>query len=89
MSDADQAYRKRVKGAGFAFGLAMRASRNRSLLDRTARWLLGRMLKPLDGREPVVIEQPGYDPAELDRYERGELGDAPLRPFSVVRERWA
>ena len=46
------------------------------------------MLKPLDGQETAVIERPGYDPAELARYERGELADAPLRsPANTQRDK--
>ncbi|PZR36694.1 hypothetical protein [Caulobacter segnis] len=72
MNEREKAYRKRVKGAELGFALATRATRNRTLLDKLARLMLDKMIKPVSGQEERVVDDRGYDPAELARYERGE-----------------
>ena len=68
----ERGYRRRVRAASLGFWLAQRASRNRTCLDRLARRLLGRVLRPVDGQDEMVLANPGYDAEELARYERGE-----------------
>lgn len=56
--------------------MASRGSRNRSPLDRLCRAAVSRLsaLPPEDDfmRDPLVDNDLGYDPEELDRYQRGE-----------------
>lgn len=80
MSAPDAGYRRRVQAANVGFWLASRASRNRTLLDRLARLVLRRMIQPVSGQDELVLANPEYDPAELERYERGEIADAVARP---------
>ena len=55
--------------AKVGFWLVKRASRNRSWLDRR---LLGKILRFEFDLYDMVISDRGYDPAELERYQRGE-----------------
>ncbi|MCF4164114.1 hypothetical protein L2U69_00460 [Zavarzinia compransoris] len=65
------AYALRALAAKAGFALAKRASRNQTLLDRLARRLLGRVLRfDFDLDEMVLMDQ-GYDPDELERYQKG------------------
>lgn len=69
-------YWLRVGMAKGAFILARRASRNLTWSDRLIRVLLDRVLKfNFDLDEMVILDQ-GYDPDELERYQRGESVDA-------------
>ncbi|NCF20031.1 MAG: hypothetical protein GWP63_17490 [Haliea sp.] len=56
--------------------MAARSSRNRSLLDRLCRRALNRLtaLPPEEDfmRDPLIDNDEGFDPEELDRYQRGE-----------------
>lgn len=58
-----------------AFTLAKRASRNQSWSDRAIRRLLGRVLEFNFDLDEMVLADQGYDPDELDRYQRGEIPD--------------
>ncbi len=69
-------YWVRVAMAKGAVVLAKRASRNQSWSDRLIRRLLDRVLKfNFDLDEMVLLDQ-GYDPDELERYQRGEIPDS-------------
>lgn len=85
MSGDDKAFRRSVRIAGVGFWLASRASRNRSLLDRMARRVLGRLLGPVGGQDDMVLDNLAYDADELELYERGEIPDAVARPEVSMR----
>ena len=57
-------------------GMAARSSRNRSPLDKLCRVAVNRLstLPPEDDfmRDPLIDGDLGFDPDELDRYQRGE-----------------
>ena len=56
--------------------MAARSSRNHSLMDRLCRIALNRLtaLPPGDDfmRDPLIDNDEGFSPEELDRYQRGE-----------------
>lgn len=62
-------YSVRVVLAKVAFGLAKRASRNRTLADRASRLILERVLKFNFDLDEMVLTDQGYDPDELTRYQ--------------------
>ena len=76
MSKLNKADRKRERDAKLLIWLAARASRNQSPLDRLCLWIVDRALRraPEEDfmRDPIVDENEGFDPDELDRYQRGE-----------------
>ena len=78
MSKLSRTERKRERAAKLLIWLADRASRNRSLLDRLCRLLVDRVSRraPHEDfmRDPIVDGNEGFDPDELDRYQRGESG---------------
>ena len=57
-------------------GMAARGSRNRSTLDKLCRAAVSRLSAPSPDddfmRDPLVDNDLGFDPEELDRYQRGE-----------------
>ena len=60
-----------------AFGLWMagRSARNRTLVDRLCRRMMTRVLEPPGEdfmRDPIIDAHEGFDPDELERYQRGE-----------------
>lgn len=60
----------------FGVWMAGRSSRNQNLVDRACRAMLEKMthVEPEDDfmRDDFVDKDMGYDPDELDRYQRGE-----------------
>lgn len=56
--------------------MAGRSSRNRTPLDKICRFLVTRLtaVKPEDDflRDPLIDNDEGFDPDELDRFQRGE-----------------
>lgn len=56
--------------------VADRASRNNTAWDRACRWLLRKVtyIEPAKDfmRDPIIDNDEGFDPDELDRYQRGE-----------------
>jgi hypothetical protein len=68
--------KKQEKSAQRMIWLAGRASRNRSLLDKACRWMVTRAthVTPEEDfmRDAFVDNDQGFDPAELDRFQRGE-----------------
>lgn len=77
MSGADpRARRAAERNARIANWLGQRASRNTGVVDRMCRWLLDRAMTvaPEDDwmRDDWVDNDMGYDPDELERYQRGE-----------------
>lgn len=64
--------------ASLGLWMAGRSARNRTLVDRLCRRVMTRMLEPSGEdfmRDPVIDEHEGFDPDELDRYQRGELAE--------------
>jgi hypothetical protein len=64
-------YTQRVVIAQVGFWLAKRASRNKSWLDRISRRLLDRILRFQLKLDDMVVQDQGYDPEELERYQQG------------------
>lgn len=56
--------------------MAGKSSRNKTPLDKLCRFLLNRLtaVKPEDDflRDPLIDNDQGFDPDELDRFQRGE-----------------
>lgn len=76
MSADEKALRKRERSAALMMWMAKRSSYNRSLLDKACRWAVNRAttLPPEEDflRDPLIDNDEGFDPDELDRYQRGE-----------------
>lgn len=64
-------YLIRVALAKVGFALAKKASRNQTWFDRLARKLLERVLYFNFDLDEMVLTDQGYDPDELERYQRG------------------
>lgn len=68
--------RRRERSARITLWLAQRASRNKSFLDRLCRKLLARATRKEAHqdfmRDPLIDNDTGFDPDELERYQRGE-----------------
>lgn len=78
MAASEKELRRREFGARLAMRMAARSSRNRTLLDRLCRLLIDKAMRrdPHEDfmRDPEIDNDPGFDPDELDRYQRGEGG---------------
>ena len=65
-----------VWSSKFAIWMAGKSSRNKTVSDKICRFLLVRMtsVKPEDDflRDPLIDNDKGFDPDELDRFQRGE-----------------
>ncbi|CAA0121196.1 Uncharacterised protein [Halioglobus japonicus] len=76
MSARERWLRKQERSARLAAFLAARSSRNKSLSDKICRYLVNRAtaVKPEDDfmRDPLIDNDMGFDPDELDRFQRGE-----------------
>lgn len=76
MSRFYSADRRRELSAKLLIWLAARASRNQSPLDRLCLWIVDRAMRRAPGqdfmRDPIIDNDQGFDPDELDRYQRGE-----------------
>jgi hypothetical protein len=68
--------RAKERSAKLEIWMAGRSSRNRSLLDKVCRWLITRAttVAPEQDflRDDLIDNDEGFDPDELDRYQRGE-----------------
>ena len=56
--------------------MAGRSARNRTIVDKMCRRMVIRALEPPGEdfmRDPLIDEHEGFDPTELDRYQRGEV----------------
>jgi hypothetical protein len=67
-------YALRAVMAKLGFALAKRASRNQTWGDRLSRRVLERVLKFNFDLDEMVLMDQGYDPEELERYQRGQGG---------------
>tara|TARA_R110001592_G_scaffold357416_1_gene660583 strand:- start:150994 stop:151242 length:249 start_codon:yes stop_codon:yes gene_type:complete len=76
MTSIERDLRKQERSAKIAIWMAGRSSRNKSLLDRICRFLVVKetTLSPEQDflRDEFVDNDQGFDPDELDRYQRGE-----------------
>ena len=76
MSDSEKLLRKQERAAKLGMWMAGRSSRNKSLLDKACRWLVLRetAVAPEHDflRDELIDNDQGFDPDELDRYQRGE-----------------
>jgi hypothetical protein len=76
MSSGEKELRRRERSATIALWMAGRASRNKTFLDRLCRKMVARAtrIEPERDfmRDPLIDNDPGFDPDELDRYQRGE-----------------
>ncbi len=76
MSVSDKDIRKKERSARLMVWMAARSSRNQTIIDRLCRTLIVRAttVAPEDDfmRDPLIDNDEGFDPDELDRYQRGE-----------------
>lgn len=64
-------YVLRAAAAKIGFALAKKASRNQTWFDRLARRILERVLHFNFDLDEMVVSDQGYDPDELERYQKG------------------
>ena len=65
----------RERRAALTMWMASRSARNRTGLDRICRRLVRKAATPPGEdfmRDPLIDNDQGFDPEELDRYQRGE-----------------
>jgi|TARA_R110002072_G_scaffold277793_1_gene439561 hypothetical protein len=76
MSTTDKDIRKMERSVRLMTWMAARSSRNQTFIDRLCRKLVERatVVAPEDDfmRDPLIDNDQGFDPDELDRYQRGE-----------------
>jgi len=78
MSARDKQIKKLERATKLSIWMAGKSSRNQTLSDKICRFLVTRAtsVKPEDDflRDPLIDEDEGFDPDELDRFQRGETG---------------
>lgn len=78
MSTKDKQIKKLERSTKLMVWMAGKSSRNKSLSDQICRFLVTRAtaVKPKDDflRDPLIDNDQGFDPDELDRFQRGESG---------------
>lgn len=78
MSARDKQIKKLERSTKLTVWMAGKSSRNKSLSDKICRFLVTRAtaVKPEDDflRDPLIDNDQGFDPDELDRFQRGESG---------------
>jgi len=76
MSEDARSLRRQERSAKLAIWMAGRSSRNKSLLDKLCRWMVVRetSIAPEHDflRDKLIDNDTGFDPDELDRYQKGE-----------------
>ena len=76
MSANDKEIKKLERSSKLAVWMAGKSSRNKSLSDRICRLLVKRAtaVKPENDflRDPLIDNDQGFDPDELERFQRGE-----------------
>lgn len=76
MSGDKRSLKTQERSAKLAIWMAGRSSRNKSLLDKVCRWMVVRetAVPPENDflRDELIDNDEGFDPDELDRYQRGE-----------------
>lgn len=78
MSANEKEIKKLERSSKLTVWMAGKSSRNKSLSDKICRLLVKRAtaVKPEDDflRDPLIDNDQGFDPDELDRFQRGETG---------------
>lgn len=76
MSPPDKETKKAQRAAQMAVWMVTKSSRNKTLSDKFCRFLVSRStaVKPEDDfmRDPIIDNDRGFDPDELERFQRGE-----------------
>jgi len=76
MSQGAKSQRRQEWAAKLTIWMAGRSSRNKSLLDKFCRWMVLRetAVAPEHDflRDELIDHDEGFDPDELERYQRGE-----------------
>ncbi len=76
MNANDKAIKKLERSTKLMIWMAGKSSRNKSLSDKVCRLLVKRAtaVKPENDflRDPLIDNDQGFDPDELDRFQRGE-----------------
>ncbi|MEO1323447.1 MAG: hypothetical protein AAFV59_10615 [Pseudomonadota bacterium] len=76
MSANEKQIKKLERATKLTVWMAGKSSRNKSLTDKICRFLVTRAtaVKPDDDflRDPLIDNDQGFDPDELDRFQRGE-----------------
>lgn len=75
MSGSEVSVRMKEKMAAVTMWLAGRSARNKTWLDKIARRLVTKVATPPGEdfmRDPLIDNDQGFDPEELERYQRGE-----------------
>lgn len=76
MTEEEKARRKERRATAMKMWMAKRSSRNKSFIDRICRRMLEKAMAVSPEhdfmRDPIVDNDQGFDPDELDRYQRGE-----------------
>lgn len=76
MSVEQKRIRKKERSTRLAIWMAARSSRNKTFLDRMCRKMITKAtaVDPQKDfmRDPLIDNDQGFDPDELDRYQRGE-----------------
>ncbi len=78
MSSKSSEIKKLERSSKLTVLMASKSSRNKTLTDKLCRFLVKRAtaVKPEDDflRDPLIDNDLGFDPDELDRFQRGEKG---------------
>lgn len=78
MSASDKDIKKLERSTKLMVWMAGKSSRNKTLTDKICRMLVARAtaVNPQDDflRDPLIDNDQGFDPDELDRFQRGETG---------------
>lgn len=78
MSATENEKKKERRAVAIQMWMARRSSRNKSFIDRLCRRMIEKAMATdpdLDFmRDPLIDEDEGFDPDELDRFQRGETG---------------
>ncbi len=78
MSLTEKEKKKQQRAVAIKMWMAKRSSRNKSFLDRLCRRMIEKAMATDPDkdfmRDPLVDEDEGFDPDELDRFQRGETG---------------
>ena len=70
--------KKEQRAVAFKMWMAKRSSRNKSFIDRLCRRMIEKAMATDPDkdfmRDPLIDQDEGFDPDELDRFQRGEMG---------------
>ena len=76
MTTTEKARRKERRAVALQMWIAKRSSRNKTIIDRLCRRMIEKAMStpPKDDfmRDPLIDDDQGFDPDELDRFQRGE-----------------